>query len=90
MSIRPDPITRCRLAWRRLTTCWLLAGTALLLLTPLHAWTPLLGWAPLLMLVVTPMLMRLTLEPTWLLSILTACLRMRPRRRRLAGAVWRG
>jgi hypothetical protein len=56
-------------------TAWLVAGTALLVLTPLTAHTALLGWAPALWLVGAPLMLLLVLEPRLPLQLLAAAVR---------------
>lgn len=79
MPVDPRLWTDRRRARARLACAWWLLGSAVLLLTPVHAWTPLVGWAPILTLVVSPWLVMLALEPALPLRMLATC---RPRRAR--------
>lgn len=79
MPIDSRRIALHRRARIRLALAWLVAGSALLLLTPVSAWSPTLGWAPLLVFVVSPLLVALALDPALPLRLLAACLRQRRR-----------
>lgn len=89
MPIDPRGQALRRAARGRLAGYWLLAGVVLLALTPLRAWTPLLGWAPLLVLVVSPCVMLLALDPGLPLALVAGALRERRHRRaRAPGLAW--
>jgi hypothetical protein len=54
-----------------ITVLWLLGGSALLLTTLVPAHTALLGWAPTFWLLVAPLAVLLTLDPTLPRQLLT-------------------
>lgn len=60
-----------------LALAWLLAGLALLLLTPMPAHTATLGWAPALWLVGAPALLVLVMAPRLPLRLLACWARRR-------------
>ncbi|HET7358758.1 MAG TPA: hypothetical protein VFJ04_01300 [Rhodanobacteraceae bacterium] len=94
MNPMPDRFSRLRRQRMRAAACWLFAGTALLLLTPLTLRTDSLGWAPALWLVGAPLLLLLVLEPRLPLQLLAKAdqavpRRLRSMRRRNSRMMWR-
>jgi hypothetical protein len=64
---------------------WLLAGSVLLATTLVPAYTELLGWTPLFWLLLAPLAVALTLEPSLPRQVLALC---RPRRRNASSLIW--
>ncbi len=63
MPVAPHLLARRRRARVHMALAWLLVGSAALIVTPLDAWMPLVGWAPMLVLVVSPLVIAVALDP---------------------------
>jgi hypothetical protein len=83
--MRPQALTENRHHQRLLgaAALWLLAGSFLLITTLIPVYTDLLGWTPVFWLVVAPLIVLLTLEP----SLPRQLLKLRLPRRQTQGVV---
>lgn len=75
MPVDPRLSVQRRHVRARIALGWFVVGCATLVLTPLAAWMPPVGWAPMLVLVVSPLLIVLALEPGLPVRLVAAAVR---------------